>query len=73
MATLRLTMKLDNSAFEAEPGTEAARILREVAEQVERQLVPDEHLYRLLFDANGNSIGAVKVTDETISMDEATR
>jgi len=58
MPTLKITIKMDNAAFEGEPITEAARILRTLAQDMEKFGLSD----KALFDYNGNNVGAVKVT-----------
>lgn len=54
-------MTCDNDAFAEDPNPEVARILRELADRVERGEV-DNHIgrtqYRSLFDINGNNVGA---------------
>lgn len=49
-------MACDNAAFEDEPASEIARILRKVARAVERG---DE--LGLLVDSNGNTVGSWRV------------
>jgi hypothetical protein len=58
MPTLTLTIKMDNAAFEDDPITEAARILRTLAQDMEKFGLSD----KALFDYNGNHVGLVKVT-----------
>ena len=48
-----LQFDTDNSAFDEQPATEIARILREVAKRVEENGDGDGKI----FDANGNAIG----------------
>ena len=54
--TFTLTIKCDNAAFaDGWCGTEVARILCDVAQQVAEGLEAEDH--RLVFDVNGNSVG----------------
>lgn len=64
---LTITIQCDNDAFssekggDSEPGTEVARILRELADNYqERDLLPGETAN--LRDINGNTVGKAKVT-----------
>ena len=57
MATIKIELKTDNSAFEDLPA-EVARILRALADRVEWQgYVMDQ----TITDWNGNKVGAVEV------------
>jgi hypothetical protein len=58
MPTLRITIKMDNAAFGDEPITEAARILRVLAQDMEKFGAAD----KALLDYNGNTVGEAKVT-----------
>ena len=58
MPTLKIVIKMDNAAFEDEPITEAARILRVLAQDMEKFGATD----KALLDSNGNTIGEAKVT-----------
>lgn len=53
-----ITIKTDNAAFEASPGTEVARILRQLADRLMRGAVGDCPL----MDSNGNKVGEMKST-----------
>jgi hypothetical protein len=59
MSELTLGMKLDNAAFEEEPGYEVSRILRELADKIEQRGLEDGMILR---DVNGNRVGTVAVT-----------
>ena len=58
---LKLTINLDNAAFGDEAGTEVARILRELADDLDGHncVIGERHV---IFDANGNRVGEAKVT-----------
>lgn len=57
MATFRLTIDTDNAAFEGEnKGLETARILRVVADRLERR-DGDFGYFQTLRDVNGNDVG----------------
>lgn len=58
--TFRLVVKMDNAAFEA-PGTELARILRELADDVDDQLNDVSGASANVRDVNGNTVGTWKV------------
>lgn len=53
-----LSFTMDNAAFEDEPATESARILRDIAEKVEAG-----HGGGKIRDINGNSIGTWSVEE----------
>lgn len=55
--TITITIKTGNAAFEPDPGTEVARILRDYADEVEGGWPAGG----VLLDANGNVVGSVKV------------
>jgi len=55
MATLKITIKMDNAAFENEPATEVARILHELAAHIAEDGPSDQYLK----DINGNRVGSV--------------
>lgn len=59
MSELTLGMKLDNAAFDDEPGYEVCRILRDLADKIEQRGLQDE---MILWDINGNRVGKVAVT-----------
>lgn len=48
-----IEFRTDNAAFDDEPATEAARILREIADKI----AAGEAFDGLIFDRNGNRIG----------------
>lgn len=50
----RLTIDVDNDAFHPDPSNEIARLLREAAEQIERDSKPSGMSLR---DINGNRVG----------------
>lgn len=56
MATFTLKFKCDNASFDLEPGAEIARILRDIAEQVESERTIGEIAGRAT-DINGNGVG----------------
>lgn len=60
MATLTITIEMDNAAFDDYPGEEAIRILREAAGRLESVGV-EHHAGELftLYDVNGNTVGSV--------------
>jgi hypothetical protein len=61
MPTLKITIKMDNAAFEECAGEEAARILRDVASYLDgKHLVPSDTAP--VRDLNGNTVGEAKVT-----------
>lgn len=60
--TLKLTIQMDNAAFEESPDAECARILRNLASKVEvgeRSLAAGESFS--LLDINGNKVGKAEV------------
>lgn len=57
--TWTITIETGNAAFEDSPTTELARILRDLADRLERDGIPPEHLR----DINGNRVGHVTVDD----------
>lgn len=51
---VKIEFRTDNAAFDDRPATEAGRILREIARQIEQ----GEHMDgAMIFDENGNRIG----------------
>lgn len=59
-----ITIDCDNAAFEADPGAEIARILRQLATDTVRTSEPYDALdSRKLRDINGNTVGQVEVTE----------
>lgn len=59
--TLKITIKMDNAAFEPSQEIEAARILKKVASEVENGLLFGSWTFNLI-DINGNLVGEAKVT-----------
>lgn len=55
MATLNIEIKADNAAFDDDPSIETARLLRELADSIERMGL-GYHKDRLQ-DINGNHVG----------------
>lgn len=55
-----LTISMDNAAFGDDPAAELARILRDLADRVER-VNPENISVR---DANGNKVGELTITDD---------
>jgi hypothetical protein len=49
----KLEFKTDNAAFEDDYAVETARILKEIAERIERR----RHTGGWAFDVNGNTVG----------------
>lgn len=58
---LKITITMDNAAFEESAGTEAARILAELADGLDGKQLPMGVSIRLA-DSNGNHVGEAKVT-----------
>lgn len=56
---LRITIKMDNAAFEDSNGTEAARILRRLADDIDGLNWTESS--QSLFDLNGNKVGRAEV------------
>lgn len=54
----------DNDAFHPDPGIELARILRKLAERVERSAPYPHEWEQALADANGNRVGGLVLDDE---------
>jgi hypothetical protein len=57
MSTFRLQIKCDNEAFSDDPGAELARLLREVANEIE-----EGYQGGGLNDVNGNRVGSYTLT-----------
>lgn len=53
-AVLTIMMRTENAAFEAQPGAEAARILRDLADKLESN---NRLVAATLEDCNGNLVG----------------
>lgn len=59
----RLTIDTGNQAFDQRNGaTEVSRILREIADQLDKDHEHDT--YRTIFDVNGNDVGRYRLADE---------
>lgn len=58
--TLKISMEMNNAAFEDDWRTEAARILQDAAFCVERRCT----LPFIMFDQNGNRVGLLEVEEE---------
>lgn len=56
--TAKITITMDNAAFEDEPASELARILRDLAKHIEAG-----DTERRLMDSNGNHVGTFKIQD----------
>lgn len=61
MSCFKLHIDTQNDAFQPEPAQEIARLLREVADRIEREGVAWH--YRNINDANGNPVGAFALKD----------
>jgi len=60
MDKIIIMLETRNDAFDPEPGAEAARILRELADRVEGMTAaPDETIK--LHDINGNAVGLAQI------------
>lgn len=53
---------MDNAACDAVNGTEAARILRELADEMQDGVYPPSTIIKQLRDINGNIVGTARVT-----------
>lgn len=62
MKAITLTIQCDNAAFEPEPEYEIARILRELADKIESNVL--EEISCGLHDINGNNVGNLHVINE---------
>jgi len=62
---LRIEIETENAAFDDEPASEAARILRDLASRLEREGVGEESHGRefKLSDINGNRVGFARVDE----------
>jgi len=61
MATIELTLQTDNAAFENDPGTESARILRTAADWIEQR--GESGQSHAIKDINGNTVGIISIFD----------
>lgn len=59
---LKISITMDNAAFDPDNGTEAARILRRLADEIDGGNYPARSLVKPLLDINGNQVGQAKVT-----------
>ena len=59
----RLTIKLDNAAFESKAGAEVGRILEQLAGKLDGSDLSNHDCWRL-HDINGNAVGEAKVTSD---------
>jgi hypothetical protein len=57
---MKIHIRTTNAAFEGDKTPELARILRKLADDLERQGVPERGEVRKLFDVNGNTVGTVR-------------
>lgn len=60
--TLKIEINMDNAAFEPDSGTEAARILRKLAADIDGYNYPVDKALRRLLDVNGNAVGTAEIT-----------
>ncbi len=60
---LKITIDMDNAAFEPCNGRESARILERLAEIIRGMHFPAPETFPPLRDENGNAVGTVKVTN----------
>lgn len=58
----RIMIHTGAAAFEPEPAPELARILRSIADRLDRG--EDFSMFRTLYDVNGNDCGRVALKDE---------
>lgn len=56
---LKLFIETENAAFDDEPATELARILRDLAKRIEHDPAP----YIVLRDINGNKVGECTISE----------
>jgi hypothetical protein len=59
---LKIEINMDNAAFEPDNGTEAARILRKLADEIDGGHYPASSIVKPLRDYNGNEVGKAKVS-----------
>jgi len=63
MPTLRITIRMENAAFEDNEGAEVGRILRAYANHIDDGCAFDPYdAEAVLWDVNGNRVGEAKVT-----------
>lgn len=58
MSKFQLAFDTDNAAFEEGGNAEIVRILRDVADRIERSDSLDAHHYGGIRDVNGNTVGS---------------
>jgi len=58
---LRLSLRMDNAAFERDPAQEVMRILRRLAEECEETGHLEPGWKQVLFDVSGNRVGKAEV------------
>jgi hypothetical protein len=59
--TLTITIDMDNAAFEDDTEGECARILKDLAEKIDKGFGPTEYGNVTLRDVNGNTVGKAEV------------
>lgn len=64
MATINITIKTDNAAFEYNAGAEFTRILRDLAYRIDNGDFEADFHSAIIRDVNGNSCGTLSVTDD---------
>jgi hypothetical protein len=65
-----IKVNMDNAAFTDEEGTELARILRKLADNIDGGGL-DELSNKLLKDINGNTCGTFKVSNGTFKIERS--
>ena len=60
--TLKITIEMDNAAFENGQGAECAGILRDFADCIDDKNVLDPNYLPAIRDLNGNLVGKAMVT-----------
>jgi hypothetical protein len=58
---LKIEITMDNAAFEPDNGSEAARILRALADEIDGGNYPVCGIVKPLRDLNGNEVGKARV------------
>lgn len=58
---LKVEINLDNAAFEPDAGTEAARLLRQLANDIDGNRLAVAGSVKSLRDVNGNAVGKAQV------------
>jgi hypothetical protein len=62
MNKVTVEIRCDNAAFEHFPENEVGRILRKLANNIEKGGLDDAPCIQSLIDLNGNVVGEVKIT-----------